>query len=358
MIQTTMVRILLITSMVVLLVTPGAFAADADTGSNFNLTSSPLAVNLAARPGATVTTPLRVQNTGDQSETINVSLQKFGAFGTGGMPTIEAPSESDDFIKWASFSKTSFKAEPGQWTDITMTLKVPRTAAFGYYYAVVFSTDQKRPEFTDGRRTGVNGAVASLVLLDVNALGAKRELTIEDFISVKKIYEYAPASFEIKVKNPGNVHTIPSGNIFISRSAGSEILSTLSINPGQGNVLPGSERLFTVNWDDGWPVFADKRINGQVISDEDGKPVKQLDWSSNNLNKFRFGKYTASVTLVYNDGTNDVPIEGTVSFWIIPWKILGVSLIVLLLVLYAFYVLGRNIVRRLRRGGRKSEPKA
>jgi hypothetical protein len=38
--------------------------------------------------------------------------------------------------------------------------------------------------------------------------------------------------------------------------------------------------------------------------------------------KLRWGKYTANLLLVYDDGTKDVPIEGTLSFWVIPWRLI------------------------------------
>ncbi|MGB3073255.1 MAG: hypothetical protein WBB68_03290, partial [Candidatus Moraniibacteriota bacterium] len=37
----------------------------------------------------------------------------------------------------------------------------------------------------------------------------------------------------------------------------------------------------------------------------------------------RFGKYTAKMLLVYDDGTRDIPIEGVVSFWVMPWRLIA-----------------------------------
>jgi hypothetical protein len=47
---------------------------------------------------------------------------------------------------------------------------------------------------------------------------------------------------------------------------------------------------------------------------------------------------------VYNDGQRDIPINGSVSFWVVPWK-----LILILLVIGAFVAIG--IWSSLRRAG-------
>jgi hypothetical protein len=316
---------------------------------SFNLTTSPLPVSLSTLPGKTVTAPIRVQNTGTQAVRIKVTLMKFSAFGSSGQPQILTPQPKDEFIKWASFSQTSFIAQPNVFNTVTMTIKVPQQAAFGYYYAVVFNQDSSNdPTPAATRQNKVNGAVATLLLLDVNAPGEKRQATVTRFTSAKKLYQYLPAKFTVQVKNTGNVHIVPTGNIFISRSQKTN-LAVLSINKEQGNILPNSSRNFDVEWSDGFPVYQVKRINDQVISDKRGQPIQSLQYNFNHLSKLRIGKYYAHMTLVYNDGKRDVPIEGAVSFWVIPWLPILVLTLVLLLALAGLFVIVRPIIRRLKK---------
>ncbi|MFZ3031816.1 MAG: hypothetical protein WA082_02160, partial [Candidatus Moraniibacteriota bacterium] len=57
--------------------------------------------------------------------------------------------------------------------------------------------------------------------------------------------------------------------------------------------------------------------------------------------KLRFGKYTAKLLLIYDDGKRDIPIEGEVSFWVIPWR-----LVLALSVVAIFFFIGfRSTVR-------------
>jgi len=57
-----------------------------------------------------------------------------------------------------------------------MTIKTPPEAAFGYYLAVLFS--RATPEKPSGGASAVEGGVASLVLLDVQAKGANRSAKV------------------------------------------------------------------------------------------------------------------------------------------------------------------------------------
>ncbi len=324
-----------------------AVASSDSSGDGFNLTISPLPIGLTTKPGQPVTTPIRVENSGNQAVRLKVSLMKFRADGTSGEPKLEDPTSKDTFIKWAKFDKTSFTAQPRVFNTVNLTISPPPSAAFGYYYAVVFSQDNgSQPAAASQNR--INGAVASLVLLNVQAAGEKRVLETTSFKSTKKVYQYLPASFDIKVKNRGNIHVVPAGNVFISKSGSKDFIGTLVINENQGNVLPNSSRSFRAEWGDGFPNYRVKRENGQIVSDKSGAPIKELSWSLANAEKLRLGKYTASMTLVYNDGQRDVPLDAEVSFWVIPWIPFLIILVVLILVLVGLFALFRNVIRRIR----------
>lgn len=332
---------------------PLPVAAETSVNPGFNLTLSPLPINLSTKPGQSVSTPIRVQNTGNQAVQLKVSLMKFSAQGASGEPQILDPEPEDAFIKWASFSKTKFTAQPNVFNTVELTIQPPKEAAFGYYYAVVFSQDNgSAPDIPS--QSKINGAVASLVLLDVQTNGEKRQLEAVSFKATQKVYQYLPASFEITTRNTGNIHVVPTGNIFISRAGSKDFIGTIRINEQQGNVLPKSNRVFTTEWDDGFPSYKVKRQNGQVVSDSSGTPIKELSWNLASANKLRIGKYTASMTMVYNDGKQDVPINGEVSFWVIPWIPFLIILIVLALVAVGLFVLFKSLLRRTKSLRKKS----
>lgn len=316
------------------------------TDDSFNITTSPLPVLLDGKPGSNVSTKLRVQNSGTAATRFKVELKKFKAFGDQGKPILLDRQAGDEFFDWVSFSKTSFRAEPNVWNEITMNIKVPSNAAFGYYYAVIFSKDGPAPKNKDGS-SSLAGAAAILVLLNVDAPGANKKLEVTSFSVSKKLYEYLPATFTIKVRNSGKVHLSPSGNVYITK--GSKQIATLSINPTLSNVLPDSRRVYSIEWKDGFPVFEVKRDNGEIVVNKQGQPERQLNWDFAKADRLKFGKYTANMLLVYDDGNRDIPVEASVSFWVVPWKMLPVILLMVVLIGIGLWTSYRSLLKKVKK---------
>ena len=134
------------------------------------------------------------------------------------------------------------------------------------------------------------------------------------------------------MKNTGNVHIAPRGNIFINQGNNKDI-AILEINQEKGSIIPNSSRVFDTTWSDGFPLYEQKVVDGKVVLDKNGQAEKKLTWDWNNASKLRFGKYTGKMLLIYDDGQRDIPIEGEVSFWVVPWRLI---LVILVIVLFAF----------------------
>jgi hypothetical protein len=316
-----------------------ALAAD-----GINLTTSPLPINLSVNPGQSVSTSLRIQNAASTTQKIKVSLMKFSAYGETGKPALQDRAPGDDYFDWVSFSPSSFSAPPKQWMSVKMTIAAPKTAAFGYYYAVVFSPADQNPT---GKGNKFIGSTAILVLLDVKSPNAKRSAKVVDFKTDKKTYEFLPVSFSVRLHNDGNVHLLPAGTIYIKR--GSKQVAALPFNTQHGNILPNSYRVYTTAWNDGFPVYVDKTQDGRVVLDSHDQPVKELKWDFTRLPHLKFGHYTANLLAVYDNGSRDVPMEASVSFWVVPWRIIGFVIIVGGLALIGLWSSGRNIYKKVRK---------
>ena len=303
----------------------------AATNGELLLTTSPLPINLNVTPGSTVSAPIKIKNDGNQSEDLKVTLMKFKADPVTGATILSERQPSDSYFDWVTFSDPTFTLQPNEWKTITAKFNVPPTASFDYYYAVVFFRANQTVQPGD-RQTVLNGGTATLVLLTADVANAKKELTLDSFSVNKSIFEFLPADFSIKIKNTGNVHIIPHGNIFISQD-GKNTITTLDVNNTQGSVLPDSPRTFLTDWSDGFPVYVPKLDNGVNIKDVNGNIIQELKWNWADASKLRWGKYTAKLVLVYDNGTRDVPIEGEVTFWVWPWRLLIGGFFVLVFVI-------------------------
>ena len=295
--------------------------------SGINLTLAPTFLNLVTDPGEEVTSQIKVKNNNNFSEYLKIDIAKFESAEGGERPLISEFTSADDYKNWISFSDSQFILDPNETKVIDVTIRPPKEASLGYYYAIIVNRTTQQETVAQG--AAVAGAPAILTLLEVRSENAKRELQLVDFKTKKFFYEYLPAEFEVKVKNTGNIHITPTGDIFIDSIRAKDV-GILRANEGRGNVLPGTERVYTVSWNDGFAVKGIQEENGQVVKDKDGQAKLKTKFDFTKANKFRMGKYTASVLLVYDNGERDIPLEGTVTFWIIPWKMLLVGGVILI----------------------------
>jgi hypothetical protein len=299
---------------------PMTLSAQTPAEAGLRLVTSPLPISLVAEPGTTISTPLKIKNAGLSEEKLKIDILKFNAYEDSGKPALMDLESTDTFDDWVSFSEPTFAIAPEEWKTITATFTVPPEASFGYYYAFVFTRDTPETDLAP-KQTAVVGGTATLVLLEARVPDAKREVAVVEFSTDKTMYEFLPTRFTIALKNTGNVHVAPRGNIFLKEWSGKEI-ALLEVNEAKGNILPNSTRLFESDWTDGFPVYQVKVENGATVLDEAGNPTLDLTWNWQDASKLRFGKYTAKLLLIYDDGTRDIPIEGVVSFWVVPWRIL------------------------------------
>lgn len=288
-----------------------------------NLTVSPISVNLITDPGVPKTTSIKIRNNASEPEFLKLRLATFTANTQGNAPVIRDFDASDETKGWLSFSETEFRVSAGEWKTVQLTFSPPQTAALGYYYAILVER-QSEVVATEGSSV-ISGVPAILLLTEVRSPLAKKQLELVSFKATKNLYEYLPAEFEVVIRNSGNIQTLPIGDIFIDGQRTNDI-GIMALNPAKGMILPGTERRFTVNWSDGFPHY-------EIEKDEFGNEKKVLRWNFSDADTFRMGKFTATALFVYDDGERDIPTEAVLSFWVIPWKLLLLCLVIFILVL-------------------------
>src|SRR3989338_6891630 len=327
--------------------TPTPLAPQDLPETGIDLTVSPVFINLRTDPGKPVSAQIKIKNNSNIEEFLTTHLLKFETSPDGARPLLVELDKDDPFISWVTFSKESFTLAPNETTTVKVTITPPKDAALGYYYGVAFERIAEKETGATG--TTITGAPAVSLLLEVRSPNAKKELQLVDFTTDQLFYEYLPATFTITMKNTGNIHIIPAGDIFIDWG-GQKDIGILQTNEARGNVLPKSQRTFSVVWDDGMIVRIPKvDEKGKEITDKDGNTVYEtkIDFDKP-LRTFRIGKYTANLLMVYDNGERDVPLEAQVSFWIVPWKILLISFAIGLFALIGIRATLSSSLRNLR----------
>ncbi len=230
---------------------------------------------------------------------------------------------------WVKISTEGIKLAPNESAARNFTISVPADAEPGGKYAgILFGTS---PPKVGGTQIAISNKVGSLILVRV-AGDAKESATFEEFSTPTDFLENGPVPFTVRVKNNGNVHLQPKGNIEIKNTFGKTV-ETIPVNEGNANVLPESIRTFL---------------------DSEGN---NLTWSPGGLT---IGKFTANITLAYGDPAQN--LTDSVSFWIIPWKVLLVLLLAIIITVLLLVLIikkyNRWIVNRSQSSPSKPQPPA
>lgn len=322
-----------VTLIVSLLMTPLTKVKAADSGFSLQVTPSPLITSV--KPGEVKTVELKIRNVNTEPERLKMGLRSFSSNGSSDNINL-SDQEGTEVDSWVSFKEPVFSIEAGEWYTQNVTFNTPEDAGFSYSFAITISRESEETPVTGA--TAIQGTVAIFTLLSIERSDAKRSFAIDNIRLDRNVFEYLPVKIDVNVKNGGNTFVQPRGNIFIQRHANdSEPISVLPLNEAGSYVLPGTERTLSASWVDGFPLYITK----------DGKTSLSWDW--NKLSHLRFGKYTIKIVGVYDDGQRDVPVEAQTTFWVIPWKLLLVSILLISLTavgvfttIKKFYTVGKR----------------
>jgi hypothetical protein len=318
-----------------------------------NLTLSPVFMNLLVDAGKSVKRTFKITNNNDFVESYNIVVLKYISDNKGSIIPADLDKQ-DNTVKWFKFAKDTVSVAPKRTETIEFELTVPEDAFLGYYFGIAL--ERAKDDFGARDTAKVVGAPTIPVLLEVrrqigkDTVGADADPTkyksgeIATFRTTSPWYEYLPAEFDIAFENTGKIHLVPFGEIFIGQGKDTEI-SSVSVNENGSNTLPGSTRTYKAFWDDGFIVREPVMENGKVKVDGKGNTVYKENIYWDKLTKFRIGRYTANVVLVYNNGQYDVPLEKQITFWVLPWKIIIITVIVISILLFGLRSLIMGIFR-------------
>lgn len=287
-----------------------------DTGQALEI--APPVVSLTANPGQTVNSQVSLRDVSTTKLVVTSQINDFTASGEDGTPKLlieEGESSPYSMKDWfRPIGQLTLK--PKEIQNLPFTIDVPATAAPGGYFAVVRFT-ASAPEL-GGTGVALSASLGALVFLRVNG-DAHEKLSIASFTAAvpktgktQKLFEGTPIDFVIRIKNEGNVHEQPAGQVLIKDMFGKTVAG-INVNLPPRNILPGTIRRFEST--------LDKSVIGK---------------------KMLFGFYRAEVTV--KDAKGQIT-KDSLSFWVIPWKLILFGVIGIVV---AFLVL-RNMIRNYNR---------
>lgn len=202
---------------------------------------------------------------------------------------------------YLSVPENTLKLDLGERARIPVTISIPEDAEPGGYYGGILISTVKDDGLDEGpgtARSPIVARVGTLFFITVPGETVKGgEMKEVSIIDKKLWYERGPIEMSVLFENTGSVHLNPYGEARIKNIFGEEV-GFVELEPWF--VLPKSLRSREFTWD----------------------------------RELLFGRYTAHVSV--NRGYDDIVDEATVVFWVLPWKILLGTFLVLFTFIFAF----------------------
>lgn len=264
-----------------------------------SITVSPPTTELTLSPGQQSERTLSVINSSQHPLVLTTTLQDFVVHDSSGIPEFLSPNLLDNrraAASWITLHSNTVTVLPQQSQTISYTINVPLDARPGGHYAAILLHPQTPSVVATG--ASVETQIASLLSLTVTGT-IKEEAFITEF-STNSLQEYGPIKTTLKIKNDGDVHIKPVGQIVIRDMLGRTV-DTQQIETH--NIFPDASRSFQNTLGSTWMV----------------------------------GRFEARFTGSY--GRTNAPFTATVSFWIFPWKAnMIIALLIVALILAIIYV--------------------
>lgn len=277
------------------------------TGGN-GIKLSPIKYNLSINPGSIKTIVFDVENVTKTTATYKAVVSDFTADNVNGTPQLIVNSNKYDPYSIKKFISPipEFSVKGGQTAQIKVIITIPAsTAGGGYFGAIRFLVVNPNT----GQTVNISASVAGLILLTVPGPALNENMTLVSFSTNQNgsngglFYSNKGIVAVAKFSNNGNVQLAPFGKITVKNMNG-DTIETKTINNSNppGNVLPGSEREFSV-------------------------PLSNLG---------TFGKYTVSGYFGY--GNKGQLLSASTSFYVVaPWIIILAVVIVLIILITVFF---------------------
>jgi hypothetical protein len=265
-------------------------------------------IELEIKPGETVIKEITVANRISDDRTFELFVEDVAGTQDGSSVQLLGQGRGPYTLKdYISFPGNKLTLDLGERARIPVSISIPADAEPGGRYGSVLITtvQDDGAEGAEGEPATRSPIIARLgILFFITVPGAvlRDGETLElALIGKPWWYEEGPITFGISYENRGSVHVNPYGELRITNMFGEEV-GFQELEPWF--VLPKSLRTREISWD----------------------------------REFLLGRYTATVAI--NRGYDDVVDERTVTFWVLPWKIMGgvfLGIFIFLIALRSFF---------------------
>lgn len=277
----------------------------------------PASITDKLEPGEVKSFSVSVSNLSGVDQTFYLSRRDIVDVAAGGVPVF-ANSKTErsgyELSEWITLEQDSVFIPAGESRTVPFILQAPEDATpGGHFGAIVISVEP--PEIrSSGASIGYE--VANIISMRI-AGDVVESAQIRQFSTEKYIHSNIDVNFLVRVENEGNTLVKPIGPLEITNMFGKQV-ATLTFNESGAGVFPMTK-------------------NGPTVRDY------EINWQDETPG---FGRYEAVLSAAYGDAGAMKTMTSTVTFWVLPMKIVAPALIGLLIFFLIVYFGVKIYVKR------------
>ncbi len=281
-----------------------AFSSKAYAQAIRSFTIIPPTIEKKLSPGESEAGAVKIVNNSDEAVSFTVSLQDFIVEDTQGTPKILPPNtlpRKYSAASWMSIDPNRFVLSPHEKQELNYFISVPKNGRpGGHYAAIIYNPDVGE---ATGVGTGVDTKVGTLVYIGVKGL-INESGAVTKFLA-PTLQEWGPVKILTQITNNGDLHIRPQGSISLFDMLGQRVqVQDLS----EKNIFPGGVA---------------------------------RDYQNSFGGKLMIGRYKASLLASYGR-SNNLPLTATAYFWVLPWKLFLLLVLVIITAVLTFLYLKRR----------------
>lgn len=222
-------------------VSVASYAAEDDQTAPENITMSPVKKRYSFKAGETKKDSFKIINDGKRGYTFVVYARPYSVRTENYLPDFTTEASNADVYQWVQFDAPSYELDPGESVNVEYTVRVPKEAAPGGHYGVLFAETQPDEE-TNGNVVARTKRVGAIVYANVDGAITKRgdaDAAKIDFFQTEPPLQ-ATQSFQ----NSGNTDFDVDFRFTVSDIFGSKKYDSV----GTYTVLPNTTRNVLMEW--------------------------------------------------------------------------------------------------------------
>jgi hypothetical protein len=266
-------------------------------------TISPPAIEVRLSPGEKTEGVLKIINDSSEPLTFTTTMQDFIVKDNIGTPQILPPdtlSNKYSGAKWVAVYPSTVTVAPHKSEKLNYYIQVPSDARPGGRYAAIVYT----PISTIAvKGTGASVQTSVGTLFYVTVKGPVNESASVSGFKAPGLVENGPVNISTQITNLSDIHITPQAKITLTNLFGGK---SDQVSLAKYNIFPEAARNY-----------------------------------ENKIGKgFMFGPYKANLAGVY--GTASLPLAASVSFWVIPWRLILFIIFLVVAISVGYWYLRRR----------------